>query len=358
MSFTVRTLDAISRTIRGDLRRELPGTDATIWPNTLSVFAKVFAAAIHEVDLRSRWIYRQVFVSTADGEHVARHAYEYGMARKPASRATGLVETAGTPDTVYPAGIAFLSGNLRYVSSGDVRSGEDGAVSFLVHSEARGAAMNRAAGETMRLADPALHPTLDAEATVAAGGIGGGADVESDDSLRARVLDRRRRPPQGGATSDYEQFARAVPGVTKAWAHRFAYGPGTVGVWFLFEGREDGIPEPADVAVVREAIEARRLIRADLQVLAPVPFPVDVHIEGLSRDTESARAAIRASLAAMFAERARPGVAVSAALFSRSWIAEAISIAAGEDFHNLVAPAGDIILNDGRMPVLGDVTYG
>ena len=57
MSFTVRTLDAISKAIRGDMRREMPGTDANVWPNNLSVFAKVFSAAIHEVDLRARYIY-------------------------------------------------------------------------------------------------------------------------------------------------------------------------------------------------------------------------------------------------------------------------------------------------------------
>ena len=357
MSFTVRTLDAISKAIRGDMRREMPGTDANVWPNNLSVFAKVFSAAIHEVDLRARYIYRQIFVSTADEEHVLRHAYEFGMARKSASRATGLIATTGTPDTVYPAGVAWLSAGTRFIASSDARSDGAGDIVFLVHSEARGLAANRGAGETMQLADPALYPTLGATATVDADGLGGGADLETIESLRARVLDRRRRPPQGGAESDYEQFARAVPGVTKAWAHRFAYGPGTIGVWFLFEGRTNGIPNEADVAAVKDAIEVRRMIRAELEVLAPVAYPVAVTISGLTADTETVRAEIRASLEAMFAARARPGVAVSPAVFSRSWIAEAISAALGEDRHVLTVPAADITLSDGSIPVLGTITY-
>lgn len=353
-----RTLDVISQKIRGDLRREIPGTDATVWPNNLSIFSKVFAAAIHEVDLRIAWIYRQLFASTADTRHLERHAYEYGIARKSASRATGEIETTGAASTVYPAGIGYYSNGALYRTAGEAVSAGDGSLTLTVVSENAGAALNRAAGESLTLADPALYPALASEATVAADGIGGGADLETDESLRARVLDRKRRPPQGGATSDYEQIARSVPGVTKAWAWSFANGPGTVGVWFLFEGRPNGIPTAADVAVVTARIEAARLIRASLHVSAPVPNPINIEIASLSPDTASVRAAIEASLVDMLAERGRPGVAAEPFKLSRSWIAEAISIAVGEGSHVLVEPAGDVTLEDGRYPVLGSVTYG
>lgn len=357
MASTPRTLDAISGKIRGDLRRELPGTDATVWPNNLSIFSKVFALAVHEVDLRLAWAYRQIFASTADARHLERHAYEYGLARKGASRATGAVTTTGAADTVYPAGIGYWSGGALYRSAGEALSGGDGSLTLNLVSEAAGAAMNRDAGAALALADPALHPTLDAEATVGAAGIGGGADIETDASLRARVLDRKRRPPQGGAVSDYEQMARAVPGVTKAWAWPFADGPGTVGVWFLFEGRDNGIPTEADVVVVRTRLEALRLIRAGLSVNAPIPEPVNVKIAGLSPDTQTVRANIEASLAAMLAERGRPGVASSPFTLSRSWIGEAASIAVGEGRHELVDPPADVTFTEGKMPVLGTVVY-
>ena len=110
-------------------------------------------------------------------------------------------------------------------------------------------------------------------------------------------------------------------------------------------------------ASVKDAIEVRRMIRAELEVLAPVAYPVAVTISGLAADTETVRAAIRASLETMFAARARPGVAVSPATFSRSWIAEAISAALGEDRHVLTVPAADITLSDGSIPVLGTITY-
>lgn len=355
--FIPRTLDAISRAIRGDLRRELPGTDAMVWPNTLSVFSKVVAMAVQLVEYRAEYIYRQIFASTADRRHLERQAYEFGMARKPASPSIGSITTTGTPGAVYPAGIAYLSGSDLFRTSSEARAPDNGVIVFLVHSDGTGAAMNRAPTDTLNLADIALYPTLGAQAVVATDGLGGGADVEDDESLRARVLDRKRRPPQGGAYSDYEQFALAVPGVIKAWAWPFADGPGTVGVWFLFAGRPDLIPTAPDILAVREELESRRLIRAGLSVSAPLPVPVDVVISGLGRDTVETRADIEASLGRMFFDRAKPGVATEAFVLSRSWIAEAISQAIGEERHVLASPLADPIFTDGQYPILGQVSY-
>ncbi|MAY64006.1 MAG: baseplate J protein [Rhizobiales bacterium] len=353
-----RTLAELSQKIRGDMRRELPGTDANVWPNNLSVFGKVFALAIHEIDLRGAWLYRQIFASLADGAHLERHAYEFGLARKQPSRASGFIETTASPSTIYPAGIGFLSGGAIYRTAGEVQSLADGTVVFQVYSEGTGSAMNRDPGEVLSLADVALFPDIANAATVGYGGIGGAADREDDNSLRARVLDRKRRPPQGGALSDYEQIARAIPGVSAAWAYSFANGPGTIGLWFLFEGRDNGIPTLSDVQAVKARVDLRRLIRArGVFVSAPYPSPVDIQIRNLSPDTAAVRAKVEASLAIMFKARAQPGVAAEPFTFSRSWIAEAISSAIGEDRHELVLPAADITYASGEIPVLGAVTY-
>lgn len=357
MTFLARPLNAISAAIRGDLRRELPGTDATIWPNTLAVFSKVVAMANHLVEQRAAWIYRQIFALTADRQHLERHAYEFGMARRAASPSSGVILTTGTPGAIYPAGIGYISGNAMFRTSGETRASDNGDVLLRVHSEGAGASMNRVSGDVLTLVDGALHPTLAAQATVTSEGLGGGADAEGDEALRARVLDRKRRPPQGGAYSDYEQIAMSVPGVVKAWAWPFAHGPGTVGVWFLFAGRENLIPTAPDVLAVREELESRRLIRAGLSVAAPLPVPLDVTITGLARDTVDTRAAIEASLSAMLFDRGRPGVAIEPFVLSRSWVAEAISQAVGEDRHALAFPLADVTFADGQYPVLGQVTY-
>lgn len=357
MSFTVRPLATISALIRGDLRRTLPESDANIWPNNLSVLAKVFAAAAHLIDHRGAWLYRQIFVSTTEAKHLERHAYDYGMARKPASRATGVIELTGAANTIYPAGIGFVSASTLYRSYGDALSGPGGALSLAVVAQDNGVAGNRDAGAVLALVDVALYPALSPTGTVTAGGIGGGADIESDDSFRARVLDRKRRPPNGGSESDYEQWARAVPGVSAAWCRRFVNGPGTLGVWFLFEGRPNNIPTDADRNAVQDALDLRRMIRAEIVVIKPVATPINITIRGLTSDNTETRAAIATSLRAMFLEKCRPGAASDPFILSRSWIGEAISSALGEARHELVLPAQDFTYYQNEYPVLGTVTY-
>lgn len=356
MATTAPSLSELSARIRGAFRQELPGTDATIWPNTLYVIGKVVALLLFEAHLRIDWLYKQLFASTATARHLERHAYELGLARKAASRATGSLTTTGAGSTTYPAGLRYLSGRNAYVSTAAATSAADGALTIPVRAEQPGAAGNRNAGETLTLVDSALHPGLGKEATVGAAGLGGGADAESDDSLRDRVLARKRKPPQGGSEADYEQFALAVPGVSRAWARGFVDGPGTIGVWFLFEGRENGIPTAADVAAVQAALDERRMIRVSAVANAPVPVEVDVALS-IAPDTAAVRAAVEANIAAMLATRCRPGLPDEPFVLSRSWIAEAIAQTLDEESHTLTAPAGDVTFTSGQYPVLGTVSW-
>lgn len=357
MAWTVLSPSEISAQLRGTLRRYLPGTDALLWPNNLTPIVKTVAAAMHDMHLRGAWLYDQIFASTATVQHLERHAAELGLYRRPQSRATGQVVLTAVPDTIYPAGIRFLHGARLYTSVSDARSTIGGTLTVTIASDERGAVQDIEPAIEIERADPAQFVGLATTATVDADGISGGADLESDASLRARVLDRKRRPPQGGAYSDYEQIARAIPGVTKAWAYPFADQPGIVGVWFLFQDRANGVPTSGDVETVQAILDGRRLIRAGVVANAPIPAPVDVVIAGLVRDATATRAAIELSLRAMFADRARPGVASDPFTFSRSWVWEAVSKAAGEDRHILVSPPIDMTWSDGSMPVLGAISY-
>jgi uncharacterized phage protein gp47/JayE len=356
--YPVPSPSEIARRAHAALRSELPGTDALVRPNNLNVIGKVWGLILHEVHLRAAWIYRQCFASSADGEHLERrHAAEYGLARLPASRATGTLSGTATPSTTFPAGIRFLAGPVAFVSTAAATSSasSDGAITVPVQAETAGAAGNLDVGAPITLADPGAFLDLEPELTVAT--MGGGADRESDEDLRARVLDRKRRPPGGGSLTDYEQWAEAVPGVTRAFAAQPENGPGSVVLWFLFEGRANGIPNSGDVAAVQADLDTRRRITTAVYVEAPVAQPVPITITGLTPDTAAVRAAVASAIAAVFSERAEVGRPGASFVFSRSWIAEAVSAAVGEDRHVLTLPSADVTATAGRYPVPGTITY-
>ena len=190
----------------------------------------------------------------------------------------------------------------------------------------------------------------------------GGADIESDDSLRLRLLLRIQAPAHGGNASDYRQWALEVPGVTRVWVAPQELGIGTVMLRFMMDEAQaahDGFPQgdgaptySGDIKTVFDHIEALRPVTAELFVAAPVPAPLDITVSGLQPDTPEVRAAIEAELRDMLFRRGTPGATIY-----RSWIWEAISIAAGEDRHSVAVPASDTSHSAGTLPILGTVTY-
>lgn len=359
MAYNPRSLTELSTSIRGAFRQYLPGTDATIRQNVLYVIAKVLALLTREYELRFEWVYKQLFISTADDiGHIRMHAADYRIYQKPAAAGSGSITGTGAAATTYPVGVRYLTGGISFVTTAPFTTNGAGAFTAAVKAEATGAATNREAGGTLTLADPSLYPSLSPTATVASAGIGGGADIEDIESLRARTLARKSSPPQGGALPDYERFALDVPGVVKAWAYPFVGGIGTIAVYIMFQGRTNLIPTSGDIAAVQAAIDARRLIRVDdVTVLAPIAEAVNVTITGLANDRPDVRAAIEANIRAVFLDRVRPGIASDPFVLSRSWISEAISTATGEDRHTLTVPATDLTFTNGHIPVLGTVTY-
>lgn len=362
MAFSVRSLDQISTLVRGAIRQYLPGTDASLKQNVLRVIGKVITLLAHEYELRLAWLFNQLFLSTATSEALIRlHAAEYRILRKPAAPAVGMVTGVGQAHSTYPSGIRYISGNVTYLTTEAFTANAFGAFAAPVRAEVSGFATNRDAGAELLLSDAALNPTLADRVTVAAGGLGGGADIEGLEDLRARALKRKSSPPQGGALADYEAWALEVPGVVTAWAANYANGFGHVGCWVLFDGRPNGIPTEADLALVDAYIEGKRLVRARYTTAAPIAKPVNLTI-ALSPDSVAMRTAVTTALAAFFDAtrsdtRLRPGLPDDPFTLPVAWISEVISAVPGENRHVLATPATGPVFQPGELPVLGTITW-
>ncbi len=360
MPYEVPSLASLSARARTLFSQSITGAVVSIWPNTFTVVAKVLAAIGFEIHLRIAWLTRQMFASTADDEWLDRHGFELGLARIPAQRGVGAVTLTADAGVVIPAGVTYRRSDGAVFRS---RNSAVGGIGIAVPFEAvaPGYASNADPATPLELVDNGGIPSLSAAAVVGANGIFGGSDREPKESFRARVLARKRNPPQGGSRTDWEAWTKEVdPAITRVFVDSFVNDTRQVWVSFLRNDRVNGIPNSGDVAAVQAYISnpVRRPITARVTAVAPVAVPVNVTIAGLKPDTVAARGAITAELASVFAEKSTPATPSQSSVFYREWIGEAISRASGETSHTLSAPTGNTTLSTSpQIAVLGTVTF-
>jgi len=308
------------------------------------------------------WIALQATPFTAQDEYLEAWAALVGIYRRAAAAAAGTATFTGTTGTTLPAGTALTAAGTGagYVTtaSGLVAAGE---VTVPIEATTRGAASNAAAGAGLLLAAPiaGINGT-----GVAAAALTGGADIESDDDLRGRMLAAYQAPPQGGAESDYVRWASEVPGVTRAWARRNEQGPGTVAVYVMFDDTS-GFPVGTDGAAagewraptasgdqlaVAQHIWPLQPVTALVRVYAPTPAPVSFVIADIN--DAALRPAITAALAEVIREKGRPG----GTLYPSDFFG-ALDAVPGLTRYTVSLPTNPVVAVIGAVPVLGTISW-
>ncbi len=119
-----------------------------------------------------------------------------------------------------------------------------------------------------------------------------GANAESTEAYRQRIIDRFQKRPQGGAYADYEQWGEEPAGIINVYPYT-SDCPGQVDVYVEAtpesSGDPDGIPTPAQLQTVLDSIELDqdgRATRRPANALANT-FPItrtgfDVVVSGLN----------------------------------------------------------------------------
>ncbi|MEQ8585164.1 MAG: baseplate J/gp47 family protein [Thalassobaculaceae bacterium] len=354
MPFQRPDLKTINDRIGTDIAARMPGVDASLRRSVAGVLARSEAGAVHSLYGHQIYIADQVMPDTAETEYLERWSRIWGVARKAPQRARGTAIATGTDAAVIVAGTVVQRGDgARYVVTEEAAIA-GGAASLVLEAETAGEAGNTAAG-TLTFLEPVAG--VDATVAISAGGLSQGSDAEGDASLRSRVLRRIQQPPHGGAHHDYVAWAldRDAHGidVTRAWVAPEQYGPGTVAVRFVMDDTyPDGIPSQADVDAVAASIEAVKPVTARLYVVAPVAAPLTVRIANLTPSTQAVRDAIEAEIRDLILREAEPGGTL---LISR--IREAISVAASEYDHRLVAPLEDVRVPKGVITTFGQMEW-
>lgn len=360
MPWETPTLGEVRRLVRDDIAAHLPGADATIPNSVLRVLADANAGLATLVLQYIDWLSRQFLPDTAEKEWLDRHGRIWVGGRKAATYAEGSIALTGIEGVVVPVGTRLVVRSTEYETTEEITLGDAGTP-VAVRAILPGVSGNQptGTGASVSLALSGLDGTAEVIT------LAGGAEAESDDSLRERVLFRIQRPPMGGDADDYVAWTRALPGVTRAWCAPNEMGVGAVTIRFMMDdlrAGSGGYPNESDLAAVRAALDlARPVTVKDLFVEAPVSEPVSFTISNLDHDTPAVRAAVIASVRALIAEKAAPGHALNGVLqpaqtIYREWVSSAILAAPGVESFDLVMD-DHVMPHGGAMAELGTVVF-
>jgi uncharacterized phage protein gp47/JayE len=176
----------------------------------------------------------------------------------------------------------------------------DGAI-VEVESVETGLDKNLASGSILTIVTPIVG--VDDSAYVDFEGLLGGTDIESEEDLLERVLDRRANPVANFNAAAIRLKAREIASVTRVFVQEVTPYAGAVTVYFFVSDSVSGIPNASQVTAVKNKIlEIKPVTTAssDVNVSAPNVVSIAHTIEDLTPNTSTLKAAIEANLRAWY----------------------------------------------------------
>lgn len=370
MPFARPSLTDLRTQVAQDIASAAPGSDPLLRFSNLKITGDAQAALANLHYGYLDWIAKNAVPFTASSEFLEGWAGLIGITRKPATSASGSITFTGTTGTVIPAGVKVVRGDGATFTTGAGATVGGGGTAVVTAT-----ADPDTTGQTGAFGNTALNTVMtlgQAIAGVQSNGMvstvfGGGADLETDDALRSRMLFGYQNPPQGGDKNDYVQWALAVPGVTRAWCFPNQSGAGTVTVytmWDVAEAAHGGFPqgtngvataEPRATAATGDQLAvANSLLNVQpvtpvVYSLAPTANPINFTISGIP---VASRAAIPGAIAGVFLNDGVPGGSIPLA---HIW--SAIAAVSGVNDFVITSPAVDITNAAGQLPTVGTLTY-
>lgn len=158
-----------------------------------------------------------MFPEWSYGEYLDLHAKRVGLTRRAAGYAYAKVEVEGIPGTIIPAGFAFAVPSvnsqpaIEFRTEEAVEIAEDGKATVGVLAVLPGTGGNVPADAIVLMVSPMRGITAIKNPEKASGG----TEEESDDSLRARIMEIEQGLDTGfvGCDADYIRWSKEVPGV-------------------------------------------------------------------------------------------------------------------------------------------------
>lgn len=310
------------------------------------------AAQIQALEAQAEWTLGQSFPQTANGIYLDRHAEMRGLSRQTAHKAVGeltfaVSNTQTGAVSIERGTVCMTEDAVRFQTTEDaaIQAGET-SVTVAAEAVSAGSSGNVGAGAICVLTACPVAVTSVTNAAAFTGGM----SEETDEALRARVLDSFLRLPNGANAAWYEQTACRHEGVAAAKAIGKARGVGTVNVYVA---TPNGVPTEALLTELETVFRKSREIAVDVQVKAPTTSAVNVSMtvepeHGVEFST--VKTAVEALLAEFFNGKLLGKAVTLAELGSRVY-----ALAGVKNYH-ITAPTADVAASDTVLPVLGTVS--
>lgn len=303
MATQTPTTQELSSSIVGSIEAQIGQSVPFLPKSFIRVLAKVLAATFITLYKYIGFIGLQLFVRTASGAATVINGktitplIEWGRLigigdpLKATAAELTISVTVENQTGSLPSGSQLLGevNGVTYLTIGAVLLNAP-VVSVSVRAAAdpngsggAGVIGNLEPGAVLNFANPLANV---ARATTVTAQTVTGADAETIDSYRQRVIDRFQRRPQGGAYADYAIWGEEVAGIANVYP--YTGQPGEVDVYVESATETDGIPTQAQLDAVFDSIEvdqtglaSRRPANAFVNVLPITRTNFDVVVIGL-----------------------------------------------------------------------------
>lgn len=297
------------------------------------------------------WLKNQGFPQTATGEFLDMHAQMRGLERIGAVCAGGVIRfvvDSATTDIIVPKGTVcintvgteFLTTQLGVITAGNTFCD--------VTAVAReGGSFGNAPAESvcfMSLAPVGVARCYNPQAFL------GGADEETDDNLRARILASYESLPNGSNRAYYEQTALGTDGVAAVAVLPCKRGLGTVDIIISGAG---GLPSQSLIDTLQDKLNEQREICVDIDVLAPTAVPVNISVQvdvSDGYDVDDTINAVKNAITSLFNGKLLGKSVLLAKLGSVIFAVE------GVENYVITLPTADVAVSATQLPVAGTVT--
>lgn len=374
MPYQRPALSDLRAQVRSDITAGIKTVDGLLRFSNLAIIGDSVAGLSHLHYGYLAWIAKQATPYTATDEFLEAWAALKEVYREAATFAQLQVQFLGTTGKPLPAGSEVSrSDGVLYTTTAEAKATSAGVVSVTVLASASGTDSNADVGTQMTLtsAVSGIQSTGATTATLALG-----TAIETDDSLRTRMLEAYQAQARGGAEDDYKVWALNATGVTRAWVNRLGAGPGTVVVYVMFDtvnAANNGFPTgtnglsaqdsrgtvasiaTGDLLTVADTVFTSQPVTPLVYLCSPIPDPVDFTITGLASSTTATRTAIAQAIAQVMQDEGSP---LTDTVVDLSSIESAIGAIAGTSGFVITAPTGNLVSALGYLTTLGEVTYG